>query len=265
MNIRRYLPSARFDEAVESYTLLEMDPACMSQPVRMLPPLSVSLCLHYGGQVIAGYRNEMNLVRSALTGLHTEPRSYAPHERLGIVLVTFRPGAVGQFFRVHADELLHLNVSLSDLIARPDMERIEEELSMAAGDAERVQQAERFLVRLRTGNAADLLAQRAAKVLASSGGAVTIAQLAALHHVSERQLERRFTRAIGMTPKKFARLARFHQLLGRLGESSSVADLAASCGYYDQSHLLKDCRQFSGGLGELLPQGAVTELILAPG
>lgn len=261
MQVRRYMPGQQFDDAVEAYTLLEMDQHTVAQPLRMLPPLSISLCLHYGGQVVAGYRSELATVGSALTGMHTAPRTYATHGKVGIVLVTFRAGAIGQFFRLDADELLHLNVDLADLLPAGERERIEEALAGAKDDGERVAQVERFLARIRTGMQADQLARRAAAMIAQRGGDVSIARLAAAHHVSERQLERRFTRAIGITPKKYARLARFHRMVGQIGKAGSIAELAAECGYYDQSHLVKECRQFSGGVAELLPQNGVTDLI----
>lgn len=261
MQVRRYMPGLAFDDAVEAYTLLEMEADTVAQPLRMLPPLSISLCLHYGGRVVAGYRSEIATVGSALTGMHTAPRTYATHGRVGIVLVTFRAGAIGQFFRLDADQLLHLNVELADLLPAGERERIEEELAQAADDGARVAQVERFLGRIRTGVHTDQLARRAAAMIAQRGGEVSIARIAAANHVSERQLERRFTRAIGITPKKFARLARFHRVVGQIGTASSIADLAAECGYYDQSHLVKDCRQFSGGVAGLLPQSGVTNLI----
>lgn len=263
MRVRRYLPGVALDDAIEAYTLLEMDKGTAAQPLRMLPPLSISLCLHYGGRVLAGYRSQTDAVGSALTGMHTAPRTYGTDGQVGIVLVTFRAGAVGQFFRLGAHELLHLNVELSDLLPLGEQERIEEALSRAREDGAKVAAVERFLTRLRTEQAADLLARRAAAVIERHGGEVSIARLAAAHHVSERQLERRFTRAVGISPKKFARLARFHRMLGKIGQASSVADLAAACGYYDQSHLIKECREFSGGFSELLPQGELTSLVFA--
>jgi AraC-like DNA-binding protein len=262
MQVRRYVPGLALDDAVEAYTLLDMDQGTAAQPLRMLPPLSISLCLHYGGRVIAGYRNEVVVATgSAVTGMHTGPRTYSTPDRIGIVLVTFRAGAVGQFFRVAADELLHLNVELSDLLPPGERDRIEEELARARDDRARVEAVERFLERLRTGQEADRLARRAAALITQRGGDISIAALAAAHHVSERQLERRFTRAIGITPKKFARLARFHRVVQHIASADSIADLAAACGYYDQSHLIKDARQFSGGIAELMPDSGVTNLI----
>ena len=52
----------------------------------------------------------------------------------------------------------------------------------------------------------------------------------------------------GLSPKAHARVQRFRAALALLGRSERVpwAELAVGCGYYDQSHLLRDFRAFSG-------------------
>jgi len=62
---------------------------------------------------------------------------------------------------------------------------------------------------------------------------------------SRRHLTTRFAREFGPTPKVLARILRFEQsraLLGRM----PMADIAIRCGYADQSHLVRDWRQFAG-------------------
>jgi AraC-like DNA-binding protein len=57
-----------------------------------------------------------------------------------------------------------------------------------------------------------------------------------------------FSREIGFTPKLYLRVARFQRVLDRVWRAPSVdwAEVAAAHGYYDQSHLIHDFRQFSG-------------------
>jgi AraC-like DNA-binding protein len=76
--------------------------------------------------------------------------------------------------------------------------------------------------------------------------------------VSERHLRRVFRDAIGMSPKTFARLARFRRALGaaRRDGHESWASIAAEAGYYDQAHLIAEFRVIAG----VTPQGLVGEL-----
>ncbi len=66
--------------------------------------------------------------------------------------------------------------------------------------------------------------------------------------VSERHLRRVFHEAIGMSPKQFARLARFRRALHAAREDSRLgwAGIAAAAGYFDQSHLIADFHAIAG-------------------
>lgn len=76
--------------------------------------------------------------------------------------------------------------------------------------------------------------------------------------VSERHLRRVFHETVGVSPKVFARLTRFHHALhaARDRGHSSWANIAATSGYYDQAHLIAEFRAISG----VTPQALVGEL-----
>jgi AraC-like DNA-binding protein len=77
---------------------------------------------------------------------------------------------------------------------------------------------------------------------------IRIPQLLKQLMVSERQLERRFTRAIGVSPHQYLRILRFQEAvrLLRAGRFDRLSDLACELNYVDQSHFAKDTREFSG-------------------
>jgi AraC-like DNA-binding protein len=65
---------------------------------------------------------------------------------------------------------------------------------------------------------------------------------------SRKQLAARFRDEVGLTPKTAARVLRFQALLAglRSGGTREWVDLALECGYFDQSHLVRDVRRFTG-------------------
>ena len=76
---------------------------------------------------------------------------------------------------------------------------------------------------------------------------------------SQRHVLGLFRRWVGLSPKQYSRIRRFQQVLaavsaeGAEGAASNTglpepdwADLAVAHGYFDQSHLVRDFRQFSG-------------------
>lgn len=77
-------------------------------------------------------------------------------------------------------------------------------------------------------------------------GRVSVAELAHDASLSTRQLERLFREHVGLGPKTFARLVRFQRALALLRlPGASLAQTAARSGYWDQSHLVRDFRQFA--------------------
>ncbi|MGZ7079073.1 MAG: helix-turn-helix domain-containing protein, partial [Thermoanaerobaculia bacterium] len=57
----------------------------------------------------------------------------------------------------------------------------------------------------------------------------------------------RFDAAVGVSPKMFARVVRFRRVLREIAAPAvDWSDVALSAGYFDQSHLIADFRQFAG-------------------
>lgn len=74
-----------------------------------------------------------------------------------------------------------------------------------------------------------------------------VCDLAGIACLSPKQLGRIFTTYVGMMPKEYARIVRFQKSMWRLqSHCQDYAEIAYCCGYSDQSHFIRDFRQFSG-------------------
>jgi AraC-like DNA-binding protein len=81
--------------------------------------------------------------------------------------------------------------------------------------------------------------------------------------VSERHLRRAFRETVGVSPKTFAQLARFHRALHAArttGRQPRWASIATAAGYYDQAHLIAEFRAIAG----VTPRALLGELRAAP-
>jgi AraC-like DNA-binding protein len=90
-----------------------------------------------------------------------------------------------------------------------------------------------------------------------------IRQLSRWIGISERQLHRRFSAAIGYSPKMFQSVLRFQRLLKtarETGAEQSLADLAASAGYADQAHMTRDVHRLANLRPTLLLRSAESTL-----
>jgi AraC-like DNA-binding protein len=82
--------------------------------------------------------------------------------------------------------------------------------------------------------------------LVASGGHRRIGDLAAETGWSRKRLWSRFTAQIGVNPKRAAMIVRLTPAIEAIVAGTAVADVAARCGYADQSHLTRDLRELAG-------------------
>ena len=89
--------------------------------------------------------------------------------------------------------------------------------------------------------------ERAVGMLAEDPS-VPIADVAADLGVSHGHLDREFTRIVGLSPRRLARLLRVERLLEAIDIDADVAwaDLAAGLGWADQSHMIRDVKRHTG-------------------
>lgn len=190
-------------------------------------------------------------------GLHTSPAVIVHDGSQHVVSLELSPAGARSLLGLPAAELAHSVVELDQLLGReagkltdrmaaaPDWEAcfavLDDALTRWAG---------------RT-NPAEVGVSGAWHRIVQSGGTVRIDDLANETGYSRRHLTQRFTREYGLTPKQAARVVRFERswlLLRRLERSRrrshsdrpSLAEIAASCGYYDQAHLARDWNQLAG-------------------
>ncbi|GJG89132.1 hypothetical protein tb265_43130 [Gemmatimonadetes bacterium T265] len=90
--------------------------------------------------------------------------------------------------------------------------------------------------------------RRAGRALGGAAGGGGVGAAAAAAGRTPRQLERQFRARAGVTPKGYARRARFERARDRLwaAPATGLAALAAECGYADQAHLTREFTTFAG-------------------
>ena len=91
--------------------------------------------------------------------------------------------------------------------------------------------------------APDAATRHGLRVLA---GGHSVADTIARTGLSRAGFARLFDREVGLSPKRWAGIARFQRAAKRLMRSPiALADLAAACGYADQAHLTRDFRRYA--------------------
>ena len=175
----------------------------------------------------------------------TGPIFISPSGVVELVGIRFQPGGTLPFLRIPMHEFTDRITELETI--SPTLQR---SLLAATGDsllvAERVKAIESVLLRYLARCKQDSwLLPLAARVVVS-GGLISVDHLANIAGISNRQLERRFQREVGLGPKLLSRILRFQQVFRAVERcDGGWAPVAFECGYYDQAHLIRDFNQFA--------------------
>lgn len=96
--------------------------------------------------------------------------------------------------------------------------------------------------------APDEAIRRAVVGIVATRGEIAIAELAAGVGLGPRQLERRFRAAVGLTPKRYARIRRMRSALSHLLDPAprTWSEVAAEHGFADHSHLVRETVDLAG-------------------
>jgi AraC-like DNA-binding protein len=174
-------------------------------------------------------------------------------KRIDLLGIRFRPAGAFPFLRLPAVECAGATI---------DAHAISPAIAEAAGRASsetstsgRLSVIETALLQLlgRHEREADAAVGEAVRLILQRHGNVGIEGLAERLALHPRALERRFARHVGLSPKLLARITRFQHVFRAFDSGDDGwARVATHCGYYDQSHLLRDFRQFAGESPALL-------------
>jgi AraC-like DNA-binding protein len=187
-----------------------------------------------------------------LCGPDTRSWQVALEPSIDCVGIRFHPGAAARLVGVDADQVVDQRLPLEAVLPSRLVRIVDEQMSAATPGRPRAARLERLAVdlerraaRRRTGDADPAIHAAVASIRARDQRVDALARRVDL---SPRQLQRRFVRHVGYPPSQYGRIARLQRFLARSIDQplASLADLAASAGYADQSHLARDCRAIAG-------------------
>lgn len=162
-------------------------------------------------------------------------------------MVFFQPTGLHRMFAAQMHEITNTHHEARAVLG-VGIDELAERLSEGRSFEERVCIANAyFMRRCLTLPPPDRITQAAMSIL-TRRGRIQVPALAQQACMSPRSFERRFTREIGLAPKLYARIVRFESALESkaLSATESWTEITHRLGYFDQMHLIKDFREFSG-------------------
>jgi AraC-like DNA-binding protein len=161
--------------------------------------------------------------------------------------VHFRPAGAFPFLGFPAHELCEQNASL-DLVFGSAVRGLRDRLIEPSAPRQKFELIEKWLLsRLRNSPHRHPAVDFALRGFELSRSPRSIGSVIDQIGLSHRHFVDKFSAEVGLTPKRYTRVRRFQQVLRALGAEGNVdwADVALTCGYYDQPHFVHDFKEFT--------------------
>lgn len=241
------LDLARF---VRFFWVLEHDVAD-SEPYfhRTMADGCAEMVFHYQGrfdEIIDDDKKRLSF-RSGIHGQSQSFRRFVIGENFGIFGVYLYPFAIPALLGIPAAEFSNQMPDLTECLGKKGTE-LEEQMMLAQDHTGRADIISTFLrAHLRSMPTYEPAVFSVINDIIQTKGLAKVPELADRSFLSTRQFERKFLTFSGFSPKLFSRIIRFHAALNEYGNhQKSLTEIAYECGYYDQSHFIRDFKAFSG-------------------
>jgi len=162
-----------------------------------------------------------------------------------IVAVRFKPGGSLPFLSTPANLITDQDIDLASVWG-DRISQLTDQIFNAVDLYQATQVLEKeLLTKLHTSQNINPIITRLIDSIETRIEDVTVDDFIQIYGKSSRQLERLFLTHVGIGPKMFLRIKRFQSVdrsLRLIPEVVDWADLAVKNGYFDQSHLIRDCK-----------------------
>jgi AraC-like DNA-binding protein len=248
LNYQPRRPLARF---IERFWICADQPARARE--RILPSGTIELVFNLRDDEIRTYDSaKPECARrnsgAVISGPYRRSFLIDPAQHALIMGVHFRPGGASPVLGAPADDFTDRHVDLASLwgVAGASLRERLCETATPAGKFAILEQA--LLSRVRPAAKGRAAAIAALAEFDRTGGEAKCSATAALTGLSPRRFIAGFTREVGVTPKLYCRMLRFGRAraIAEKAATPEWARIAAECGYFDQSHLIRDFQDFGG-------------------
>jgi AraC-like DNA-binding protein len=250
MQYHEYQPKGPLGEFVQTIWSMESENLEETYPRSLIMPDGIIEVIFHYSDPFRYYKDNKSalLAENAAVSMMRKFIEIESSGNIGFVAVRFFPWGAYHFFDVPISSFLDDAIN-GEMLWKDDSKKIIAELKSADNLQKRYELAEGFLSsRLEQYKKAETKTDEAVKLIRQAKGNLSIEDVCDKTGLNKKQLERKFVKLVGTTPKVFSRVCRFLHICHHLDEQKgkSLTQLAYECGYYDQSHFINEFKEFSG-------------------
>ncbi|OPC64644.1 AraC family transcriptional regulator [Elizabethkingia miricola] len=244
----QFLPDQYLQPFIRHYLFLESTQQ-LTGILRLFTDGSTGVVFSLQGSLATDLSHKTQLPGSFLYGQISDFWDLYTNSGFSFIIVVFSPLGMKQLTGIPAYEMKNQITDANHLF--PNISFLTEELFESNNYEKQIQLLNLFFLKTYTaGRAKDISTPISLMdILYKDKDSGTISNLVKRSGYSERHIERIFKEHIGISPKAFSsiiRLHRFLRLLSHPNESDSMTSLGYTANYFDQSHLIREFKKYTG-------------------
>lgn len=251
MNYQTFQPNSDLNSLIKCYWTLEVPAEYNSEKQRIVPDGCMELIFILGDD-IKRYTSENEFIiqpRAIVVGQITEPFTIQPVGYVHCFATRFYPYGVANFIETPLKNLENKETPIAELFGQTTANELEQKIIHATDTEQRIEIIETFLLnKLNEKATVDNIVKSTVDALLATSGSSPIKAILKEDLSKRRQLERKFLKQIGISPKQLGKVVRLQTALKLLlnQKTETFTEIAYESEYYDQNHFIKDFKEFTG-------------------
>ncbi len=245
MEFRRIQPEPSLTSVVECFWTAE-DSASDPHVQKIVPDGFTEIIFHFGDPYLIKLKDQWEQQPLSLLAGQLNKYFFLQNSGVSSILgIKLKPTAVTALFDLNMKKLTDQVVDLRKWI--PSNKVVADEQFRGITMADRIDVVSTWLKKVcDKKQIEDPVHGVVAKILDRRGMA-TVTEMVQWARISERQLQNQFNYFVGLSPKRYARILRFNYIFELIQERGRMwTDVAYEAAYYDQSHFIRNFRDFTG-------------------
>lgn len=238
----------RLSQIIKSFWLIDGENNSTINQEKIIPDGYPEMIFHYRKPYRSNINGDWILQKKYIIAGQIRNHFFLENTgELGMFAIKFQPWALKLLFGIDmhsiSDKVIPIDDKLTNVLA-PIKNTATASITFEA----KVNAIEDwFLCFLRESPLQITRGQKAAQLIIEKKGAISIEEVLDQTGINERTLERYFKSHIGLTPKFYSRIIRFAHIFKLVQESNNNwSQLTYQAGFYDQSHFIKNFKEFTG-------------------
>lgn len=249
ISVKEYNPSESLAPFVDTfYSGLFNTSAETNTAVKIIPNGCLELIIHLK-EVYCKLPKDKEVASTPdfmLIGMFSKTYQVQFNETVPVFSIRFKPEALPHILHIQGTEIFESYGDIEAVLGNDFVDfcqQIREEKNVAG----MISRTEKFLKSiLAKEQIQENYVTRATRIIRSSD-TNSVQEISAKVNISQRQLERKFKKLLGLSPKQYIRLTRINKVVQLLDQNQflNLTDVAYYCGYFDQAHFINDFKHIT--------------------